>query len=617
MDPVANTGSISTADIITAVRGVWGFDSLRPLQEEAIRAALDGRDSLVVMPTGGGKSLCYQVPPLLDRRTDVVVSPLISLMKDQVDGLKAAGYPAESLHSGLTPAERNAASRAIREGDCRLIFVSPERLLTGGFLDVLHHVHVRSFAIDEAHCISHWGHDFRPEYRKLATLKQRFPNAAVHAYTATATQRVRDDIAAQLNLDDAQVLVGNFDRPNLTYRVVPRLDLFAQTVEIIGRHRDEAVIVYCMTRRDTEDMAEALRAQGIDARHYHAGMDARERRDTQEAFADESVNVIAATIAFGMGIDRSNVRCIIHATLPKSIEHYQQETGRAGRDGLEAECVLLYSAADVQRWESLLTRSTEDAEEPEEVLANHLALLREMQRFATVPKCRHQRLVEYFGQRLPGENCQACDVCLDEIEGAEDMTVTAQKILSCVARLRENYGVGYTVQVLRGADVDLIRRRRHDELSTYGLLDGVPDKTLTNFIYQLVDQGILDRTVGDRPILRLNKESWDVMRGKRNVLMYRPRTRAIKRSKSDLESWEGVDEGLFEHLRLIRRDLASKHSVPAYVIFSDATLRDMARLQPNDEPSMLAVHGIGKTKYKKFGKMFLGAIADYASGSAQ
>lgn len=615
MEAARDAQSVSTADILSTVRKVWGFDRLRPFQEQAIRAELAGRDSLVVLSTGGGKSLCYQVPPLLAGRTDVVVSPLISLMKDQVDGLRAHGYPAETLHSGLSQSQQAEAGRRIIDGNCRLIFVSPERLLTPLFLDVLEHADVSSFAIDEAHCISHWGHDFRPEYRRLTTLKDRFPDASVHAYTATATQRVRTDIVAQLHLQDAEVLVGRFDRPNLTYRVVPRIDPHEQVADIIRRHKDEAVIIYCMTRKDTERMAAALNERGFQARAYHAGMDPGARHRIQDAFAEESVNIIAATVAFGMGIDRSNVRCVIHASMPKSVEHYQQEVGRAGRDGLEAECVLLYSAADVLRWESLLAKSAGESQEPEEVLEAHKGLVKQMQRFANVPLCRHRLLVEYFGQAFDKPNCEACDVCLGDIVGAEDQTVVAQKILSCVARLEGRFGVGHVVEVLRGADTEGVRRLGSHQLSTYGLLSDVDRKMLINWVYQLVDQGLLECTSGELPVLRLNDASWQVMRGERKVLLLTPKSKPVRRTRGERVSWEGVDQGLFERLRSIRHALAQERSVPAFVVFSDATLRDMARRKPGDEKDMLAVHGVGQTKLQQFGQTFLDAIAEYDTPS--
>jgi ATP-dependent DNA helicase RecQ len=348
--------SWSTAEVLATVSRYWGYSELRPLQEESIRAGLERRDSLVVMPTGGGKSLCYQVPPELAQRTDIVVSPLISLMKDQVDGLRECGYAAAALYSGMPLHAVQETEEQVAAGRYRLVFVAPERLLTARFLQLIAPLQVRAFAIDEAHCISQWGHDFRPEYRQLTELKTRFPQASIHAYTATATLRVRADIIEQLRLKKPLELVGTFDRPNLVYRIIPRIDARAQVLEALRRHPRQAAIVYCLSRNDTETMATALKADGLRAACYHAGMEADARRQTQEAFSSEALDVVAATVAFGMGIDRSDVRCVIHAAMPKSIEHYQQETGRAGRDGLEAECVLLYSSADVLRWESLIEK---------------------------------------------------------------------------------------------------------------------------------------------------------------------------------------------------------------------------------------------------------------------
>ncbi len=384
--------------IADVLQQYWGFGSLRPLQAEAIEAGVQRQDSLVVLPTGGGKSLCYQIPPLIADRLDVVVSPLIALMKDQVDALRQCGYPAAAVHSHLDPEERDAVRQGLREGQYRLLFVTPERLLTGRFLAFLDRRGVRSFAIDEAHCISQWGHDFRPEYRQLASLKSRFPDASFHAYTATATQRVQQDIIEQLGLQDPRVIVGRFDRPNLVYRVLPAQHVQRQVVEIVQRHAGEAVIVYCLSRNDTEGMADFLRAHGIRAAHYHAGMEKPDRRQVQDDFAAERVDVVAATVAFGMGIDRSNVRCVVHATMPKSIEHYQQETGRAGRDGLEAECVLLYSGGNAARWEGLIRKSAEEAEDPAQVVEAQMQLLRQMQGFCNTLQCRHRALTRHFDQ---------------------------------------------------------------------------------------------------------------------------------------------------------------------------------------------------------------------------
>jgi len=595
-------------DILAPVREYWGYDTLRPLQEHAIRAELEHRDSVVVLPTGGGKSLCYQVPPLLRDTTDVVISPLISLMKDQVDGLRACGYPAAALHSNKSRDEWERTTAEILNGEHRLVFVSPERVLTPSFLSLLRQIKVRAFAVDEAHCISHWGHDFRPEYRRLADLKQSFPYASIHAYTATATDRVRVDIAAQLHLPEAEMIVGTFDRPNLTYRILPRLDLYSQTAQVLKKHKNQGAIVYCLSRKNTEQMAAALTQAGFKAAAYHAGMTPAQRRKTQEAFANERLDVVAATVAFGMGIDRGNVRCVVHATIPKSVEHYQQETGRAGRDGLEAECVLFYSVADVLRWESLIEKSAEEAEAPPHFIEAQKELLDQMRRLCAAPQCRHRALSEYFGQKYLESNCEACDFCLDEIEGVEDATVNAQKILSCVARVEQRFGVTHVVEVLRGGETDLIQSFGHDHLSTHGLLRDVPKKTLVNWVYQLVDQGLLQRTPGDRPLLKLTQTSWEVMRGEREVKLMQTAKQVRAATRAAAESWEGVDESLFEALRKLRRELAEERGVPPYVIFNDAALRDMARRRPTTREEFLAVHGVGKTKLRQFGDRFIEEI---------
>ena len=522
-----STGS-STNDIIDTVRRYWGFSKLRPLQEQAIQAGLERRDSLVVMPTGGGKSLCYQVPAELAQRTDIVVSPLISLMKDQVDGLRECGYAAAALYSGMPLDDVRKTEAEIANRRYRLVFVAPERLLTPRFLQLMERLEVRAFAVDEAHCISHWGHDFRPEYRRLAEIKTRFPQASVHAYTATATERVRTDIVEQLGLQNPAVLVGTFDRPNLVYRIIPRVDGKGQVIEALRRHPSEAAIVYCISRRDTEAMAEALQANRLRAAFYHAGMQADERRRIQDAFAAEDIDVVVATVAFGMGIDRSNVRCVIHAAMPKSIEHYQQETGRAGRDGLEAECVLLYSAADVLRWESLIEKSAAESSAVAEIIAASRELLEHMRRLCTGVHCRHRKLSEYFGQEYPKPTCEACDVCLNEVEGIADATLTAQKILSCVARAGERFGAEHIVDVLLGANTERVRRWRHEHLTTYGLMKGTNRKALTNMLYQLLDNGLLDRTAEERPVLQLNDASWAVLHGKRTVRLLQPKRRSAR-----------------------------------------------------------------------------------------
>ena len=591
----------------------WGFDQLRPLQAEAIHAALDGRDSLVVMPTGGGKSLCYQLPPLVGESTDVVVSPLVALMKDQVDALEAIGYPAAAIHSGLSQDERLQIRDRLAAGELRLLFTAPERLVNTGLLDLLAQVGVKRFSIDEAHCISQWGHDFRPEYRQLALLRDRFPTASLHAFTATATPRVRDDIAAQLQLRSPDVLVGTFDRPNLCYRVVPRTDRIQQTLEILGRHAGEASIVYCISRKETERLAARLAAEGILARPYHAGLDPKERHKTQEAFARETIDVVVATVAFGMGIDRSDVRLVLHTSLPKSLEAYQQETGRAGRDGLAAECVLLYSSADVFSWESLVRKSAEEAElEPDELarlVAGQTEHLHSMRRYAQAARCRHAALSEYFGQPYGTEPCGACDVCLGETESLPDGTVTAQKIISCVARVGERFGVRHVCEVLRGAKTEGIQRHGHDRLSTFGLLATLDQRAAENLTHQLLDQGLLARSAGDRPVVMLNERSWEVLRGERPVVLLEPRVGRAKAAKADVDDWKGVDRDLFERLRKWRRRVADGRGKPAWTIFDDKSLRAIAREKPSSPAALLRVKGIGEKRLADFGAAILDLVA--------
>ena len=606
----------TTGQILAAVRKYWGFETLRPLQAEAIGAGLAKRDSLVVMPTGGGKSLCYQVPPVVGCRTDIVVSPLISLMKDQVDGLQAAGYPCAALNSSLSAQTQRHIEQRMLDGELRLVFVAPERLVTSPFMQLLERANTQSFAIDEAHCISHWGHDFRKEYRQLATLRQRFPHASLHAFTATATRLVRDDIVAQLGLTNPTVLVGTFDRPNLIYRVVPLQDAHEQALAIVRRHDREAAIVYCLSRKDAESMAMFLQANGVRAAHYHAGMDAEDRRRTQERFAQEELDVIAATVAFGMGIDRSNVRCVIHASMPKSIEHYQQETGRAGRDGLEAECVLLYGVKDVIRWEGLISKSAANAEQPEDVIAAAIDLLGQMKRYCSSMKCRHRSLSEYFGQAYEQPSCGACDICLGESEGLVNATVTAQKILSCVARVEQRFGIGHVVDVLAGANTEQVRRCGHDSLSTWGILKDMESSRISSLVYQLVDQGVLDRTSGDRPVLKLNERSLDILKGTRTVMIMEAPSGRVRKSRVAADAWEGVDRDLFERLRQLRAKLAAERSVPAFVIFADTTLRELARVRPTSTHNLKRITGIGEKKLREFGALLIELIAEASrSGS--
>jgi ATP-dependent DNA helicase RecQ len=592
----------------------WGYRTLRPLQEQAMRAILDGRDSLVVLPTGGGKSLCYQAPAVLrSNETTVVVSPLISLMKDQVDSLQACGVPAVQIDSSLSPVERRAYEDDILQGAVRLVFVSPERLVNSDFYRLLQRIHVRTFAIDEAHCISHWGHDFRPEYRQMGRLHEFFPDASIHAYTATATERVRHDIVRQLGLQKPEVLVGNFDRANLTFRVVPRRDLLAQTLEVIERHPAEAGIIYCIRRSDVDDLTATLQKHGLQALSYHAGLTPDQRAATQEAFLSEKCDLIVATVAFGMGIDRSNIRYVLHAAMPKSIEHYQQEAGRAGRDGLEAECLLLYSGADTLLWKSIVEKSAAEAAAEPGFLTSALQHIDDMDRYCRGAVCRHRALVQYFGQGYEPKSCEACDLCLGETEELPEAQVVAQKILSCVARAKEGFGINHIAGILRGENTENIRKRGHEKLSTFGLLKGSGKPELRDWIYQLIGQGVLVQVGDEYPILKLNPAAWEVMRGQRTVrLVQLARGKKTEKVRSEVVSWEGVDRGLFEELRKLRYRLAQEGGVPPYVIFDDKTLRQLARVRPSSPEKMRGVSGVGETKLRKFGDQFLEVILSYS-----
>ena len=608
VDPMTMTTLDRIHDV---VRRTWGHDTLRPLQLDAIQAGVAGRDSLIVLPTGGGKSLCYQVPPLVTGRTDVVISPLIALMKDQVDGLVANGYAAAALHSLVSPAEQREVEARLLAGELRLLFVAPERLVSESFLALLERANLGAFAIDEAHCISQWGHDFRPEYRQLAQLRGRFPTVAMHAFTATATEPVRADIIAQLGLRDPLVIVGPFDRPNLSYRIQPRLDREGQLLELLRARAGQAAIAYCQSRADTESLAATLQAAGIRAAAYHAGLEGMVRQQVQEAFLAERLDVVVATVAFGMGIDRSDVRLVVHVAAPKSIEHYQQETGRAGRDGLPADCVLLYSAADILRWESLLTKRAQEGELSPEGLGGQLAALRAIQRFCGGVVCRHRALSEHFGQPYLLTHCGACDVCLGEIRFMEDSTVVAQKVLSAVARTGGRFGVTHVVAVLSGAQTETVRRWKHDQLSVYGLLKELPRPAITQLVYQLLDQGLLRQTEGDRPVVALGEAAAEVLRGTQPVRLLLPAVRRAERSAADAESWTGVDMGLYEALRELRTRIARERGLPAYIVFGDATLRDMARLRPVSMAALLQVRGIGERKLADLGETFLDTITAY------
>ncbi len=600
-------------DVLTGIlERYWGYASFRPLQREAMEAVLSDRDSLLVLPTGGGKSLCFQAPALARDGLAIVVSPLISLMKDQVDTLVGNGVAAACYNSSM-PAEHKAeVARGVREGKFRLLYVAPERLVGeggDGFQNLLSSQPVSFIAVDEAHCISQWGHDFRPEYRQLARLRDRWPSISLHAYTATATARVRKDIIAQLGLRDATELVGSFDRPNLVYRVLARSSLKTQILDVLERHRGQAGIIYCTSRKEVEALAQWLQDTGWRARPYHAGLPDEERHRNQDAFLNEDIDLIVATVAFGMGIDRSDVRFVIHAGAPQSLEHYQQESGRAGRDGLEAECVLIASGADFLKWRMMLEKNGELSEA-------RRGLLRDMERYAASVGCRHKRLVGYFGETFAKDDCGACDYCLGELEQVAEPATVARKILSCVARVGQRFGAAHVTNVLRGSDSDQVRSRGHHELSVFGLMKDATIDELRGYVDQLLAHGLLQQSGEEYPILQISPDGHALLKvaGAAPDLSLarqkRPdRNRLPKRSRVETEGWDGVDRDLFEELRVLRLDIARRRRVPPYVIFHDTTLREIAKVKPKTLEELRHVYGVGDRKAQDLGEVILAAVA--------
>ena len=599
------------ADTLRAILSrYWGYEDFLPMQREAMECGMHGRDSVVVLPTGGGKSLCYQAPAVHREGMALVVSPLISLMKDQVDALRECGVRAARLDSSLAAAEKKDVLRAIRQDEVKLLYVSPERLLSERFSAIIGDRQISLIAIDEAHCVSMWGHDFRPEYRALGSLRDRYPEASIHAFTATATPRVRRDISKALNLESPRMLVGSFDRPNLVFRVRRRTSRLKQVRSVIDRHRDQSGIVYCLRRSDVDDLCRSLSSCGYSALPYHAGMSDEERKSNQEAFLRDRANIIVATIAFGMGIDKPDVRYVVHATMPKSLEHYQQESGRAGRDGLEAECCLFYSGSDYHVWKSMLG---DLAPAPRRIALQKLSAI---YRYCTTATCRHAAILDYFGQSLDKSDCEACDVCLGEIKSMdeEDALETAQKILSCVARLDQRYGASYTTDVLVGSQSERVLQAGHDDLSTWGLLDSYPKRQVRSWIDQLIAQECLVRTQPYK-VLKLTEEAAEVLRGNSTPRLSRPPEKKTKKAQPELQGWEDVDGELFEHLRELRKRLADRRGVPAYIVFNDVSLRQMAARKPSNREEFLEIKGVGKKKCARYAEDFLTAIDEFTGSS--
>ena len=633
--------SVSVSDLELILKRTFGYSSFRPLQRQICEASLAGRDVFALLPTGGGKSLCFQLPALARGGLTVVVSPLIALMKDQVDQLQASGVAATFLNSSIDAEESRSRLRGLHRNEYRLLYVAPERLMLEGWSENLKKWNVTCLAIDEAHCVSEWGHDFRPEYRQLAKLRDALPEVPLMALTATATARVRTDIITHLKLREPEIFVASFNRPNLTYRVVPKDQPLKQIIDFVRKREHESGIIYCASRATAERTAEALAGRGFLARAYHAGLDPAERARNQEQFLRDDTRIICATIAFGMGINKPNVRWVIHHDLPKNIEGYYQETGRAGRDGLPGDCLLLFSAGDIAKQTHFLDEITD---EKEQQIAR--AQLRQIVHYAETSGCRRAELLAYFGEQYPPQSstrlepeflnskpqtpnseltaafaavaaggCAGCDNCSEPRE-TYDGTIVAQKLLSCVYRIAQNsrFGVGmnHIVEVLTGADTDKIRRWGHERLTTYGIGRELSRPQWASVGRELMRLGYLSVAEGEFATLELTEAGMNVLRSRQPITLTKPmETPKAKRATTRREGDIACDEILFERLRTLRKQLADERRVPAYIIFGDTTLRALARHYPESVDELDGIPGMGEKKRAEFGELVTTEISSY------
>ncbi|RDV14183.1 DNA helicase RecQ [Pontibacter diazotrophicus] len=590
-----------------ALKLYFGYEQFRPMQEQIINGLLQKKDVVVLMPTGGGKSVCYQVPAVVQPGLCVVISPLIALMKDQVEALLANGIPAAYINSSQNAEQQYQIENDCLEGKLKLLYVSPEKLLSSGFLSFLSRVKVSLFAVDEAHCISSWGHDFRPEYTQLKALKQQFPNIPVVALTATADRLTQKDIQEQLYLQNPEVFVASFDRPNINLMVKPGRDRFNKITEFISNRPKQPGIIYCLSRKGTESMAKKLKQNGFNATFYHAGLSAPLRAKAQEAFLKDDVQIVCATVAFGMGIDKSNVRWVIHYNLPKNIEGYYQEIGRAGRDGAKADALLFYSFADVMNMRNMLQENETDKKQTE----LQLVKLERMQQFAEAAACRRRILLQYFGETMQ-KDCGNCDICRNP-PTTFDGTQLVQKALSAIARTQERANMGLLVDVLRGARNSQVIQSGFDKIKTYGAGRDVNTLDWHRYLHQMLNSGLVEMAYDQGYTLKLTEQSREVLFDGKQVKLvkFEEVKQAEEAAAKPRPKRELIKDALFERLRALRKRLADEMGVPPYVVFTDNTLQEMAAERPTNRISMLAISGVGAQKYDRFGDNFITEIIDF------
>lgn len=593
------------SEIKQKLKTVFGYDSFRPLQEEIISSILSKKDSLIIMPTGGGKSLCYQIPALIFKGLTVVISPLISLMKDQVEQLKQSGVNAVVLNSSLTQEEYSNNFNSVKSKKAKLLYLAPESLFKEDIQLLLKDVGLDSITVDEAHCISEWGHDFRKEYRQLGILRNKYPDAVCAALTATATPRVQDDIIKNLNLLNSQKFVASFNRKNLFLQVVPKLDPFNQTLEFLNEHKNQSGIIYCFSRRQVDELHEDLSGMGFSTKPYHAGLSDAERITNQDSFTNDKVDIIIATIAFGMGINKSNVRFVIHYDLPKNLESYYQEIGRSGRDGVRADCLLLFSNSDTAKINYFINQKEDDKER-----LSAKVHLDAMVRYAEFDGCRRKPLITYFGEAYSQENCGMCDNCLTEVKEGEDITIAVQKFLSAVKRTGEIFGAGYIIDILSGAEQEKILRNGHHTLTVYGIGKEYTKTQWKQIVTQLLNKNYLTRNI-EFGSLKLTQAALDVLF--KNEKVFGIVGQKVRSSAKRIMLKEDYDEELFEILRQKRRQIAEARNVPPYVIFSDRTLIEMAKELPQNEFQLSKISGIGEKKIKSYGAVVLILIKNYCA----